>query len=617
MGVLSPFLRTLPLEAHGLRWIRPAASVAHPLDGEPAVVLRRSLPDTARELGADADAYAQLLTPYLRDPHGLLADALAPLGLPRHPLRMLRFGLAGVRSATAFARAHFQGRRAQALFAGCAAHAILPLECAFTAAVGLLFALHRPRRRFRSRAGAPERTPRRSPVSCARMAAASTPACASARWPSCRRRASTCSTPARRSSPTLPSQFSRPATCAACGAIATDRACSSSTGRSTARSRGAIPAACRHRPCTSAAAWKRSPPPRPPSGAVSSERPFSHGRTAEPVRSRRRLKPPAMPTAITAGSTTDLTQVIGGEIDRFLRRIRRARILARHLYRPTDFRASANPTRTTVGGAITARRATRISCSPGRWRASIRTRRLVRACFSVGAADGARRARHVRILRGAQCPAPTRAPPDRVAPLIRNAAGHLERCLSAPPRLPGELDEPAADRRGDGAGTVFRAELAKTRAQAKLHRFHRVSDAHGDLLIRQPLSCQTDHLQLLRRQLGLRSGTPRAHQADDVRFAGSMNPGRPRPNESLARAGRRARLQYVALGAAAARFQRDGHKRPWAGDRACTPRAQRDQIGTMNSRHQIGDERTAAGLISATVSLPVRADHLQVGSRAM
>jgi hypothetical protein len=37
----------------------------------------------------------------------------------------------------------------------------------------------------------------------------------------------------------------------------------------------------------------------------------------------------------------------------------------------------------------------------------------------------------------------------------------------------------------------------------------------------------------------------------------------------------------------------------------------------MNSRHQIGDERTAAGLISATVSLPVRADHLQVGSRAM
>ena len=36
MGVLSPFFRSLPLEEHGLRWVRPEASVAHPLDGEPA-----------------------------------------------------------------------------------------------------------------------------------------------------------------------------------------------------------------------------------------------------------------------------------------------------------------------------------------------------------------------------------------------------------------------------------------------------------------------------------------------------------------------------------------------------------------------------------------------------
>src|SRR5512143_5706 len=56
MGVLSPFFRTLPLDAHGLRWIHPPASVAHPLDGQPAVLLRRALDDTAAELGEDADA---------------------------------------------------------------------------------------------------------------------------------------------------------------------------------------------------------------------------------------------------------------------------------------------------------------------------------------------------------------------------------------------------------------------------------------------------------------------------------------------------------------------------------------------------------------------------------
>ena len=50
MGVLSPWLRQLPLGEHGLRWIHPPASVAHPLDGEPAVLLRRSVSETPRRL---------------------------------------------------------------------------------------------------------------------------------------------------------------------------------------------------------------------------------------------------------------------------------------------------------------------------------------------------------------------------------------------------------------------------------------------------------------------------------------------------------------------------------------------------------------------------------------
>jgi phytoene dehydrogenase-like protein len=139
MGVLSPFLRTLPLDAHGLTWLLPAASVAHPLDGEPAVLLRRSLGETARGLGADGPAYERLLSPLLEDPHGLLADLLAPLGIPRHPIRMMRFGLKGLRSAAGLARARFRDRRAQALLAGCAAHSVLPLERRVTAAVGLVF----------------------------------------------------------------------------------------------------------------------------------------------------------------------------------------------------------------------------------------------------------------------------------------------------------------------------------------------------------------------------------------------------------------------------------------------------------------------------------------------
>ena len=141
MGILSPFFRQLPLEAHGLRWLRPRASVAHPVDEGPAVLLTRSLAETAASLGRDARAYKWLLGPFLNAPHALLADVLAPLRMPRHPLGMLRFGLRAVFSANRLARLCFRGERARALFAGCAAHAILPLSQPLTAALGLLFAL--------------------------------------------------------------------------------------------------------------------------------------------------------------------------------------------------------------------------------------------------------------------------------------------------------------------------------------------------------------------------------------------------------------------------------------------------------------------------------------------
>jgi len=141
MAVLSPWFRTLPLDRHGLSWARPPASVAHPLDEEPAVLLRRSLHETADGLGDDARAYVKLLRPCLSDPHGLLADLLAPLRIPKHPVRMARFGLLGLLPATTALRARFRGRRAKAVLAGCAAHSILPLERPLTAAVAMIFAL--------------------------------------------------------------------------------------------------------------------------------------------------------------------------------------------------------------------------------------------------------------------------------------------------------------------------------------------------------------------------------------------------------------------------------------------------------------------------------------------
>jgi phytoene dehydrogenase-like protein len=141
LGILSPFLRQLPLERHGLVWLRPRASVAHPMDDGPAVMLYRSLERTGDGLGRDARAWARLVRPFLADPHALLADVMAPLRVPAHPLLFARFGVRGAFSANRLARLCFRGERARALFAGCAAHSILPLSQPLTAALGLLFAL--------------------------------------------------------------------------------------------------------------------------------------------------------------------------------------------------------------------------------------------------------------------------------------------------------------------------------------------------------------------------------------------------------------------------------------------------------------------------------------------
>jgi phytoene dehydrogenase-like protein len=139
LGILSPYLSTLPLADHGLRWIQPPASVAHPLDGEPAVILRKSLDATAESLGSDAAAYRRLVGPFLRNPSALLAEILGPAHLPRHPLLLAGFGVPALLPARALGRTWFRGDRARALFAGCAAHSILPLTRPASAAVGLLF----------------------------------------------------------------------------------------------------------------------------------------------------------------------------------------------------------------------------------------------------------------------------------------------------------------------------------------------------------------------------------------------------------------------------------------------------------------------------------------------
>ena len=138
----SPFLRTLPLAHHGLELMHPDIPLAHPLDDGTAVVLERSLEATAASIGGtDGGAYTTLMAPLARDADRLLPALLGPLRLPRHPVPLARFGLSALRSASGLARSRFREPRAQALFAGCAAHSMLRLEQPIAASFGLVLAM--------------------------------------------------------------------------------------------------------------------------------------------------------------------------------------------------------------------------------------------------------------------------------------------------------------------------------------------------------------------------------------------------------------------------------------------------------------------------------------------
>jgi phytoene dehydrogenase-like protein len=139
-GRLSPFFKDVDLERHGLRWITPPLAIGHPLDDGTAVVLEKDLDATARGLGPDGDAYRRLLGPLVEHFDELAPHLLAPFHVPLRPLlalRMARFGFDAIQSATSIGR-RFRGERARALWAGAAAHAILPLSEPPSAAAALM-----------------------------------------------------------------------------------------------------------------------------------------------------------------------------------------------------------------------------------------------------------------------------------------------------------------------------------------------------------------------------------------------------------------------------------------------------------------------------------------------
>lgn len=137
MAVSAPATRELELERYGLEWGWPEVDLAHPLDGGRGATMLRSLEATAEGLGEAGARWRQIFGPPSRGYEPLTEDIYRPIAhVPRHPLRLLRFGLPAAAPATLMARA-LGTPEAAALFGGVAAHAYAPLNRPLSSSIGM------------------------------------------------------------------------------------------------------------------------------------------------------------------------------------------------------------------------------------------------------------------------------------------------------------------------------------------------------------------------------------------------------------------------------------------------------------------------------------------------
>lgn len=136
MTVDSPATASLELERHGLEFLWPEVDLAHPLDGGRGASMLRSLEATASGLGEAGPRWRRTFGASAEAYEALSEDIYKPvLRAPRHPLKLVRFGLMAATPANLLAKG-LGSEEAAALFGGVAAHAYASLDRPLSSAVG-------------------------------------------------------------------------------------------------------------------------------------------------------------------------------------------------------------------------------------------------------------------------------------------------------------------------------------------------------------------------------------------------------------------------------------------------------------------------------------------------
>ncbi|MGN6752941.1 MAG: phytoene desaturase family protein [Intrasporangium sp.] len=137
LAVDTPFSRRFDLAAHGLTWRWAEVEYSHPLDAGRGAAAYRSVTRTATGLGGDGARWTRVFDGLAVRFDGITSDFLRPmLHVPRHPLKLARFGSLSLLPVATLARM-WSTDEARSLFAGVAAHALRPFTSPLSSAIGV------------------------------------------------------------------------------------------------------------------------------------------------------------------------------------------------------------------------------------------------------------------------------------------------------------------------------------------------------------------------------------------------------------------------------------------------------------------------------------------------
>lgn len=138
LGVQSSVFQRMPLERFGLSFVTPPVAAAHPFDHGRAALLQQSITETALTLGKDGATYTTMMEEFVAKWPAIERSFLGPLRYQSQLSQLLRFGFNAALPAGLFAKLHFRDEQARGLFAGMAAHSMLPFSALSSSAIGLV-----------------------------------------------------------------------------------------------------------------------------------------------------------------------------------------------------------------------------------------------------------------------------------------------------------------------------------------------------------------------------------------------------------------------------------------------------------------------------------------------